>query len=105
MIAALIAAAAVSLGQAHTPPTEMAYLWPHSHVTYDVDGDGHNCWSHGGSFFTDVQAYRWDGTGFARQRRLQYEDLWQRGALKVTFDGRTFTNHSRVRVLIAGWCG
>lgn len=96
---------AVSLSQARSAPTYLTYLWPHGSVTYARGSDGHNC-QHGG-YFSDVSAYTWKGTQLSDQywskRGLFY--FWRDDKGKrVTFDGITFRNHTRGRVLVAAWC-
>jgi hypothetical protein len=95
---------AVSLGQAETPPTYLTYLWPNGHVTYARGHDGHNCPR--GGFFTDTSAYRWNGGALGPQRWNRDHTLtyWRGYKGNVTFDGITFTNTTRAKVLVAGWC-
>lgn len=110
----------VGLGDAERPPTYLVYLYPHGSVTYASGRDGWNCIKHGDvthdGYFTDVSAYSWRGRAIGPQRwdeNGKYSssgapsDYWyvrDHHAGKVTFDGITFENHSRVPVLVAGWC-
>lgn len=60
-------------------------------------------------YFSDVQAYRWDGGALAGQQwdgtRLLYSWADTREGGRVTYDGITFRNHTARPVLVAGWCG
>lgn len=95
---ATLALASPALGDARTPPTELAYLQPHASVTYAHGRSGYNCQPRG--WFSDMQAYRWNGSAMPAQRRTRDGYRWGR----VTFDGITFRNGSRAPVLVAGWC-
>lgn len=97
---------AVSLQDARVAPTYLVYLWPHGSVTYARGSDGHNC-QHGG-FFSDVSAYTWKGGELSDQHWSKHRQLayWHDDKGKrVTFDGITFRNHTRARVLVGAWCG
>lgn len=97
----------VALTEARSAPTYLVYLWPHGSVTYATGNDGHNCPGKRGGYFSDVSAYAWNGSALGPQR---WDDI---GAYywhvphhhgRVTFDGSTFNNESRYRVLVAAWC-
>jgi hypothetical protein len=62
-----------------------------------------------GYAFTESSAYRANGAPMGHQ---QYNTLTLRSSwsypgtrTKVTFDGITFRNHTKHRVMVAGWCG
>jgi hypothetical protein len=95
----------VSLWDAVQPPSELSVVWPGESHTYARGREGWNCSHH--AWFTDVQAYRWNGQALGRQ---QWNDrtqviFWRdkRGG-RVTFDGITFRNRTHHPVQVAGWC-
>lgn len=98
----------VALSDATIAPTEMVYLYPNASVTY-ADGRGYNCPDHK-SWFTDTSAYQWNGKAMGPQHQSKgsnYFDYWVRPGhphQRVTFDGITFRNHTKIGVLVAGWC-
>jgi hypothetical protein len=103
--AAPAAGRSVSLSDATAAPTYLVYLWPGGTVTY-ADRHGENCPS--GGYFSDVQAYHWNGSALPYGQRwsarlgVQY---WRNEHRRlVTFDGVTFANRTRASVLVAAWC-
>lgn len=94
----MIAAVPVSLNDARSAPSVMAYVRPGGHKAYRS-----NC--RAGGKFSDVSAYTWRGGALGAEGfngdRIHY---WPGFHGYVTWDGRTFRNHTRKRVLVAGWC-
>lgn len=110
-----MASSAPNIQQASEPPTFMAYLLPGQEVTpprairdREAGRPCFNTRTGRRGYFSDVQAYHWDGRGFAPQR--WDDDLpgwyWQPKGWKraVWYDGLTFGNATRHPVLVAGWC-
>lgn len=99
----------VALSDATFPPTEMVYLYPGASVTYAYGVSGYNCPDHK-SWFTETSAYQWNGKALGPQHRSKssnYFDYWVRPGhphQRVSFDGITFRNHTKIGVLVAGWC-
>lgn len=99
-------AQAVALSDATTAPTYMTLLRPGASALYTGRG-GYNC--PGGSYFTDVSAYTWQGRALGPQRwtrdhTLTYWRVPNHPRQFVTFDGIKFHNDSHRAVLVAGWC-
>jgi hypothetical protein len=57
-------------------------------------------------YFTEYSAYRHDGSALAAQNGIGRDNLvsWRGAHGRVTFDGVTFHNGTRARVIVAGWC-
>lgn len=97
---------AVSLSDASAPPASLVYLYPGASVTLAHARTGYTC-APAGRYFSDVSAYRWDGSALGPQRwearALRY--VWRDHAGRaVTWDGATWRNHTGAPVLVAGWC-
>jgi hypothetical protein len=102
---------APTLAEADHAPTHLVYLYPHA-VEPMADSFGHTCYGRkaahvrAGGYYTDVGAYAWNGAALGAQRisadGLRY--VWRARGGAVTWDGATWRNHSRVPVLVAGWC-
>lgn len=95
---------APELSEADAPPTVLRYLRPDASATFARGRDGHNC--RGGGWFSETQAYRWDGRALGQQRWTREHDLtyWPARRGRVTFDGITFHNDTHQPVLVAAWC-
>ena len=96
----------VELSDARVPPTVLAYVGPHDSITFASENDGYNCPA-SNAWFSEVSAYRWNGGALGDQHRSAFLDWWVRPGhphQRVTFDGITFRNHTRIPVLVAGWC-
>lgn len=52
---------------------------------------------------SDVSAYRWNGSALPAQRWTDHHTVSHWG--RVAFDGRTFSNYGRQRVIVAAWKG
>lgn len=88
----------VALTEARRPPTWLVLVKAGGSVTRAVQCPGR-------TFYSDVNAYRWDGGPLAPQKwagRGGPFPAMRWGA--VTFDGLTFRNHNDRPVLVAGWC-
>jgi len=61
---------------------------------------------HGG-YFSDVSAYRWNGSALGGQHETRMRVSWRdtREGGRVVWDGVTFTNRTTRAVLVAGWGG
>src|SRR4051794_15575014 len=55
----------VSLWDAVQPPSELSIVWPGEQHTYARGREGWNCAHH--AWFTETQAYRWNGEALGRQ--------------------------------------
>lgn len=101
---------AVSLADASAPPTVLAILRPHHAYMPAADWQGRPCGLGGRrhGYFSDVSAYRWNGSALGPQRWDDIGvDYWQLGHGRhgrVTYDGLMWRNESRATVLVAGWC-
>lgn len=99
----------VSLWDATVAPSELAYLKPGKSVTFASEDDGYNCTNakgRGTGWFTDTSAYGWNGEAVGAQRWNADHTVtyWMVAHRRVTFDGITFRNHSKLSVIVAGWC-
>lgn len=105
------AARPVSLSQASIEPTWMVYVpgisISHGRVrAHRVTHAATPC-PHG-TYFSDVSAYRWDGSALGAQhwsharQRMLWNDTPEGG--RVAYDGVTFVNRTTRAVLVAGWC-
>lgn len=120
-LAAIAAAAALSAhvrpadanpGQRATPhPVALsdARSAPHT-LLYVKRGDAANVLRQcsRGHWFSDVSAYRWDGSALGAQRWNRAHDriLWPvPGEGAVHYNGIRVWNDTRHPILFAGWCG
>jgi hypothetical protein len=94
----------VALEDARVPPTRLAYLTPGQSRTYARGIEGWNCAGRG--WFSDVQAYHWDGSALGPQEFNPKRQIifWRSVRGRVTFDGITFRNRTSMPVIVAGWC-
>lgn len=93
-------ARAVTLGDARYAPSMLVYVYGGGDFT------PWQCPAH--AYFSETQAYTWKGGTLGPQRWNADHTLtyWQASSgRRVTFDGLTFHNGLRGRVLVAGWCG
>ena len=88
-------ARSVSLTDASSAPSYLRLLQPGSGVTKTRQCPR-------GQFYSDVNAYRWNGHALAPQRWNAAGDVMTWG--RVKFDGITFHNGGRRPVLVAAWC-
>lgn len=92
------AAQSVSLTDATVAPSWMRLVQPHRSAAIPL-----RC----SYSLTDVSAYRWNGGALGAQRWTADHLLtyWTTPHhRRVTFDGRTFRNRTRVGVIVAAWC-
>lgn len=91
---------AVSLSEARYAPTMLARIPAGTRATFD-----HQCPR--GTFYSEVSAYRADGSALGPQRwnRDHTRTYWRASPTRaVGFDGITFHNRTTRPVLVAGWC-
>jgi len=104
---AMASARPVALADATVPPTVLVYVAPGRGYT---TRHARPCRARSGrrGYFSDVSAYRWDGSALGAQTwhapELAY--VWRdHDDFAVTYNGRTFFNDTTAPVLVAGWCG
>lgn len=100
---------AVSLADAHVSPSMLRYVFPGHTFTPRTDAQGHPCHAHGrAGFYSDVSAYRWNGSALGPQRwnarALVYYWHARGDAGAAVYDGLSFRNDTYAPVLVAGWC-
>ncbi len=102
--------ARVPLSAAHVAPDRLSYLLPGARVSFTAHGrDCPRSRATPASSFSDVSAYRWDGSALGVQhwtgRAGNFYWRPRQGAGRVTYRRGAFRNGTRHAVLVAGWCG